>query len=201
MTVDDLERAQTVYEPLTQSVRRLIDTTIRTEVDTDTLTRAQGLIDEAARLLSGEVMPGSFGVRHTTDGRSFAWGNLAVGLRNPIAPPLLIHQDPTGSTRCDVDLGAAYEGPPGCVHGGMCALILDHMLGATAHRPGEPAFTGTITFRYLQPTRLGRLHATAWVDHHDRGKTYAIGHLADANGVTVEAEGVFIRPRPTTTHG
>jgi hypothetical protein len=26
-------------------------------------------------------------------------------------------------------------------------------------------------------------------------KTYAIGHLADADGVTVEAEGVFIQPR------
>ncbi|HEY7051115.1 MAG TPA: PaaI family thioesterase [Mycobacterium sp.] len=198
VTVDDFERDRLVYEPLTQSVRRLIDATIRTEIDRDTIARAHALIDEAADVLSRQIMPSSFGVRHMEDGRSFAWGNLAVGLRNPIAPPLVVTRDPTGSVRCDVDLGAAYEGPPGCVHGGMCALILDHLLGATAHRPGEPAFTGTITFRYLQPTQLGPLHAEARVDRHDGGKTYAIGHVADANGVTVEAEGVFIRPRPKT---
>jgi hypothetical protein len=26
-------------------------------------------------------------------------------------------------------------------------------------------------------------------------KTFAVGHIADANGITVEAEGVFIHPR------
>ncbi len=93
-------------------------------------------------------------------------------------------------------LGAAYEGPPGLVHGGVCALVLDHILGATAHRPGEPAFTGTLTLRYVAPTPLGALRAEAWVDRDDRGKTFAEGRLIDAAGtVTVQAEGIFIRPK------
>jgi len=44
-------------------------------------------------------------------------------------------------------------------------------------------------------TRLGDLHAEARITRSEGVKTYAVGHLADAEGVTVEAEGVFIQPR------
>ncbi len=42
---------------------------------------------------------------------------------------------------------------------------------------------------------LGRLHSEARVTHTDGFKTYAVGHIADATGITVEAEAVFIEPR------
>ncbi len=54
---------------------------------------------------------------------------------------------------------------------------------------------GTITVRYLRPTRLGALRAEARVERIDGSKTYATGHLSTVDGVTVEAEGVFITPR------
>jgi uncharacterized protein (TIGR00369 family) len=104
-----------------------------------------------------------------------------------------------GRVHTDIDLGAPYEGPPGHVHGGVAALVLDHVLGATAHRPGSPAFTGTLTLRYVRPTRRGRLRAEAWVDREEGSKTFAVGHISDADGVTVEAHGVFIRPRRDAT--
>jgi acyl-coenzyme A thioesterase PaaI-like protein len=116
-------------------------------------------------------------------------------VRNPVAPPLVIHRDDDGVVWTDVTLGAAYEGPPGHAHGGVCALILDHLLGATAHQPGRPAYTGTLTLRYMRPTPLGPLHARAHVDRIDGTKTFAIGHVADAEGITVTAEGVFITPK------
>ena len=72
------------------------------------------------------------------------------------------------------------------------ALILDHILGATAHKPGHPAYTGTLSLRYVRGTRLGELHAEARVVRLDGVKTFAVGHIADSEGVTVEAEGVFI---------
>jgi hypothetical protein len=50
-------------------------------------------------------------------------------------------------------------------------------------------------FRYVRATRLGRLHAEATTTHTEGVKTYAVGHLADDEGITVEAEGVFIQPR------
>ena len=47
-----------MYEPLTQSVRRLIDAAVRTETDSGTVVQAQALIDEATRLLSRRLVPG-----------------------------------------------------------------------------------------------------------------------------------------------
>ena len=47
----------------------------------------------------------------------------------------------------------------------------------------------------LRTTRLGNLRAEARIARTEGVKTYAVGHLADDEGITVEAEGVFIRPR------
>jgi acyl-coenzyme A thioesterase PaaI-like protein len=183
-------------EQLAQSVRRLIDATIRTKVDVETLAAVKNKIDWAAEQLSSSLMPGSFGVQQTSDGQSTALGNVVIGARNPVAPPLVVHHDADGLVWADFVLGAAYEGPPGHVHGGVCALILDHVLGATAHQPGKPAMTGTLTVRYLRETPLGRpLRAQAHVERIDGAKTFAVGYIADADDVTVQAEGVFIHPR------
>ena len=193
---DDAAARRAVYEPLATSVRRLIDITIRTEVDAPTVAAAMAKIDGAAAELSTRMTPGSFGVRQTDDGQSLAWGNVVIGVRNPVAPPLIIHHDADGSVWTEFNLGAAYEGPPGHVHGGVCALILDHVLGATAHKPGMPAVTGTLTMRYLRGTPLGPLRAEARVDRVEGVKTFAVGEILDAAGtVTVKSEGVFIHPR------
>jgi hypothetical protein len=39
------------------------------------------------------------------------------------------------------------------------------------------------------------LHAEARIVRTEGIKTFAVGHLADSDGVTVEAEGVFITPK------
>lgn len=176
---------------LADSVRRLIDATIRTQADAATLAAVKEKIDSATAELSAALMPGSFGVRQSDDGQPMAWGNVMIGLRNPVAPPLVIEHDPDGLASADFTLGAAYEGPPGHVHGGVCAMVLDHVLGATAHKPGRPAYTGTLSIRYLRGTPLGLLHAEARVDRVDGAKTFVVGHLSDAKGITVRAEGVF----------
>jgi acyl-coenzyme A thioesterase PaaI-like protein len=123
-----------------------------------------------------------------------AWGNVVIGVRNPVAPPLVIERSESGVSS-DFHLGAAYEGPPGHLHGGVAALVLDHVLGAAASGPQKPRLTGTITLRYLRITRLGNLHAEARIARTDGVKTFTAGHLADDDGITVEAEGVFIQPR------
>jgi acyl-coenzyme A thioesterase PaaI-like protein len=184
------------HERLTASVRQLIDATIRTEVDPTVIAAATAKIDAVTADLSDSLIPGSFGVQTTSDGRSIALGNVVIGQRNPVAPPLVVHHESDGAVHTDFMLGAAYEGPPGHVHGGVCALILDHVLGATAHMPGKPAVTGTLTLRYVRGTRLGRhLRAQAHVDRIDGTKTFAVGSITDSEGVTVEAEGIFIHPR------
>jgi acyl-coenzyme A thioesterase PaaI-like protein len=123
------------------------------------------------------------------------WGNPVIGMRNPIAPPLVLERTPDGVVYADFHLGAAFEGPPGHVHGGVSALVLDHVLGESASSAEHPRLTGTISLRYLRTTPLGDLHAEARIVRTDGIKTFAVGHLADADGVTVEAEGVFITPK------
>ena len=194
---DDAAALRAVYEPLANSVRKLIDITIRTEANAETVAAAVATIEDVAAKLSTSMTAGSFGVRTAEDGQSMAWGNVLIGVRNPVAPPLIIHHDADGSVWTEFELGAAYEGPPGHVHGGVCALVLDHVLGATAHQPGRPAVTGTLTIRYLRGTPLGRLRAEAHVDRSEGVKTFAVGRIYDAScQATVEAEGVFIFPKP-----
>lgn len=201
LTAADVERLRSVYEPLTQSVRDLIDATIRTEADAQAVTAARAEIDSATARLRSSQLDGPFGVRQVTDGDPMPWGNAVIGLRNPSAPPLVIRRVPGSPDNLDryvtsdFYLGAAFEGPPGHVHGGVSAMLLDHVLGDAVSTPGVHRLTGTITVRYRRLTPLGRLHAEARITHTDGFKTYATGHIADASGITVEAEGVFIEPR------
>jgi len=192
----DFSRLASVYGPMADSIRRLIDVSIRTQADPATVAAAISKIDGAADELSTSLQPGPFGVQHTPDGQSIAWGNAVIGLRNPIAPPLVVSEDPDGLVWSEFVLGAAYEGPPEHAHGGVCALILDHVLGAAAHRPGRPVYTGTLTLRYRRRTALGRpLRAQAHVERVEGVKAFVVGNLADDDGVTVEAEGIFIHPK------
>src|SRR5215510_3669659 len=120
----EVERLRAVYEPLAASVRELIDATIRTEVDADAVAAVRADIDAATARLRSTQCDGPFGVRFTTGGDRMAWGNPVIGIRNPIAPPLVIERDDAGGTFTDFVMGAPYEGPPGHVHGGMSALVL-----------------------------------------------------------------------------
>lgn len=192
----DYSQLESLYGPLAESIRRLVDVSIRTEADPMTVAAVKDKIDSAAAELGASAQLGTFGVQLTPDGQTIAWGNAVVGLRNPVAPPLMLHHEPDGLVWSEFVLGAPYEGPPEHVHGGVSALILDHVLGATAHRPGRPAYTGTLTLRYRRRTALGRqLRAQARIERTEGVKTFAVGHLADEDGVTVEAEGVFIHKR------
>lgn len=191
---EEVERLRGVFGPFTESVRELIDATIRTEVDADVVATAKAEIDAITARLRSAQLDGPFGVR-LSEGGQMPWGNPVIGLRNPIAPPLVIRRSADGGIHTDFHLGAAYEGPPGHVHGGVSALILDHVLGEAASSAQNPRLTGTISMRYLRTTPLGDLHAEARIVRTEGVKTFAVGHIADADGVTVEAEGVFITPK------
>lgn len=103
----------------------------------------------------------------------------------------MVESSPDGLHWAELTLGTSYEGPTRLVHGVMGALILDHVLGATANSVA-PSFTGTLTLRYRRGTPLGKLRAEARVDRTEGRKIIVLGTLSDAEGVTIEAEGIFI---------
>ena len=194
ISAEDYERIRSLHEPLAQAVRRLIEASIHTGADADTIHRARRAIDEVSETLESTPTDRPRTLRHADTGLPVAWVNPAVGRQNPVAPVITTHHQ-DGRLRSEFTLGPVYEGPPGLVHGGICALLLDQLLGEVAtNQLSMPKFTGTITLKYLRGTRLGALRAEAWVERTEGHKTYARGFLSDAEGPTVEAEGVFIMP-------
>ncbi len=196
MSADEHDRLAGVYGPLTDAVRELIDATIRTEADQDAISTARTAIQTATEALRSRQRDETEVVRYAVGGRPVVWSNAVIGLRNPIAPPLTIHHGDDGK-QCwsEFTLNGAYEGPPGLVHGGVCALVLDHVLGEAASEGlTKPLFTGTLTVRFVRGTPLGRLRAEAVVERTEGVKSFVAGHLSDAEGITVEAEGIFIKP-------
>jgi hypothetical protein len=195
MSAGEHDRLAALYGPLTDDVRELIQAALRTEAEQDAIDAARTAIQTATDALRSRQQGESQVVRYAVGGRPVVWSNAVIGLRNPIAPPLTIHHD--DGTRCwsDFTLNGAYEGPPGLVHGGVCALVLDHVLGEAASEGlTKPLFTGTITVRYVRGTPLGRLRAEAAVERTEGIKSFVSGHLSDAEGITAEAEGIFIQP-------
>jgi acyl-coenzyme A thioesterase PaaI-like protein len=123
--------------------------------------------------------------------------NPVNGRQNAIAPGLRIRGMPDGSVSGEVTLGLAYEGPPGCVHGGMSALLLDHLFGVANFWAGAVGPTAELTLKYERPTPLFTpLTLSARQESADGRKLRAAGTISAGGKVCVRAEGLFI-----VTHG
>ena len=195
ISAEEYDRERGRYAPLTDALRELVDVGLHTDVDAATVREALGHLEAATALLRQRVREERPVLRHAETGRPVTWSNPAVGLRNAISPPIVVEHDLAGRCWSEFTLGPVYEGPPGWVHGGVCALVLDQLLGEVASDSLTKArFTGTISLRYVRGTRLGPLRAEAFVERTEGAKTFARGYLMDDEGVTVEADGVFITP-------
>lgn len=195
LTDDELAHERRVYGALAASVRELADAVIRTTVDDAEVEAVRAEIEALTTRLRTSQLAGAFGIAVTPGGVVRAHGNAVVGLRNPVAPPLTITRERTGRASADATLGAAYEGPPGMVHGGVIALLLDQVAGEAASAGGRPGMTGSLTLHYRRPTALGPVHVEAQTVRSEGHKTWIEGHLATPDGVTAECEGLFILPR------
>ena len=192
----ELEQERVVFGGLADSVRALADASLRTTVPPEVATEVRAEIDRRTGRLAAEQIPGNFGVSLSSSGMVRGHGNAVVGLRNPVAVPLHIEKSEDGRAWSSFHLGALYEGPPGCVHGGVLALVLDQLLGEAGAAGGAPGMTGTLTLRYEQNTPLGDCSAEAWIDRVEGAKTFAMAELRRSDGeTTVRAEGIFILPR------
>lgn len=114
------------------------------------------------------------------------------GRANPLAPPLDIWSDGQNMYGA-VTFDAAYEGPPGCVHGGFVAAAFDELLGATQSLGGRPGMTGRLTVHYRSPTPLQtKLAFEARVVDVSGRKTRVHGTLHAGGTLCAEADALFI---------
>lgn len=118
-----------------------------------------------------------------------------IGPLNPVAPPFRFWTEGDhlrGSGR----FGSAHNGPPGGVHGGLVAALMDELLGVTGIMTGNHGFTGTLSVRYEALTPLDTdLDLHAWVERVDGRKSFIVGDIRVGDTVCARGEGVFIRPR------
>jgi len=96
-----------------------------------------------------------------------------------------------------VRFGSAYEGPPGCVHGGYVAAAFDEVLGLTQSLSGQVGMTANLSVNYRRPTPLHTdLRFEGRLDGISGRKVTTSGVLLAGGEVTAEASGLFITVTP-----
>jgi acyl-coenzyme A thioesterase PaaI-like protein len=121
-----------------------------------------------------------------------------IGRSNPLAPPIEMGAE-GDRVHGRVVFGSAYEGPPGCLHGGYVAAAFDEVLGFAQSLSGSPGMTGTLRVVYRSPTPLHEeLRFEAWVDRVEGRKIFTRSTLHAGERLCAEAEGIFISIVPAT---
>jgi len=181
---------------LASAMRQVIDRLVTSDApEAELKTAADALERYAARLATHprrRVPAGFSEVANAGDVAGFFDMSPLIGLSNPMAPPIELRVD-GGTVHGKVTFGAAYEGPPGHLHGGFVAAAFDEVLGFTQSLSGSPGMTGTLTIRYRKPTPLyTELRFEATIVRTEGRKIFTEGRVYAGELLTAEAEGLFI---------
>jgi acyl-coenzyme A thioesterase PaaI-like protein len=125
-----------------------------------------------------------------------------VGPANALAPPLVLAPraddgSDDGSVVVTATYGPPYEGPPGCVHGGMLAAAFDYVHAAATMAAGLPTLTGSLTVRYRRATPLHReVRYEGRIDRIEGRRVHVYATAIVDGEITCESEGVFVAVDP-----
>jgi acyl-coenzyme A thioesterase PaaI-like protein len=182
-------------ERLADALRRVNHQLVLTAATPEQLTRAAEGIEAVADSLAPVTPEWALSVPAflgSDDPHEYFPFSPQIGIYNALAPPVRVWID-DGVVRGRGNLGAAYEGPPGCVHGGIIASLFDELLGIANVTAGIGAMTGTLTVTYRSPTPLNRdLTFTARHVGAEGRKVRAEGTIHADGGLCAECTGVFI---------
>ena len=193
-------------ERLSAAARRVVDLVRRTSASGETAEQALAALERAADLLEPHADPGPWAQRTLAfegalapiggaprDFAAFFPYSPLIGPRNPLAPPAEF-EIRDGRVHGRVRFGAAYNGPPASVHGGVIAALFDELLGCANVANEVGGMTGTLRVRYVAPTPIGEeLRLEAWVDRVEGRKVFTRGTIHHGDTLSAEAEGVFVQ--------
>jgi acyl-coenzyme A thioesterase PaaI-like protein len=189
------ERAAAIE--ITEAMRVVMERVVATSAPADAMRAAAEKLHEVERLLDGyphgRTYYGSGESSLAGDPGAFFDHSPVAGLANPLAPPLHLRVEGDEIVG-EVRWGSAYEGAPGCVHGGYVLAAFDEVLGLAQDLGGQPGMTGTLTTKFRKPTPLHKdLRFVARITSIEGRKTFTTGELYDAEGTLLaEADAVFI---------
>lgn len=181
---------------LATAVRHVVHRLVQIDAPDEVIAQAADAI-EAVRDLLGEHHQRSMyeGFAEAANAGSpfgFFDHSPVLGRANALAPPVelwLEGEELLGK----VTFGAAYEGPPGCVHGGFIAAAFDEVLGSAQSLSGKPGMTGRLTIHYRSPTPLHQeLRFTARLESVCGRKILTKGELWAGDVLCAEGEGLFV---------
>ncbi|MDI2131935.1 PaaI family thioesterase [Yinghuangia seranimata] len=193
---------------LADAVRELVEATVVTDVDAAARSEAAELVARATELLRAAQRPKDAVVqlvRHD-NGRFEHLTQAGSGRLNPQAarvefldlptPPPAGAEPVPVEIRGRVTLRAQHGGPPGRVHGGVVATILDQLLGVAASASGPAGFTAGLDIRFRRATPYDvPLELSARFDRREGRKTFTTGEIRADGVVTAEATAVFVSDR------
>ncbi len=183
---------------LAEAVRELMHCLAATDAPAEELLAIAQQVRTSARRFSGQPImqnpPGVAEMSLAGGMEVFRDRSPMVGKANPLAPPATLAPDPERQeVHGDVFFGAAYQGAPGCVHGGFVAAIFDEALGMATVFSGKPGMTAWIKVSYRKPTPLETpLRIVARMDEMDGRKIRASAELFAEDLLVAEADGLFI---------
>jgi acyl-coenzyme A thioesterase PaaI-like protein len=186
---------------LASAARRVIAELTSSSASSEAFEEARDLVERAADVLAAREHDRTYQgaeaslVERVAD-PSFLDFSPLIGPLNPLAPPVrLVVEDNT--VVGTVEFGSAYEGAPGCVHGGFVAAAFDEVLGMTQSLGGPPGMTGRLEVSYRSPTPLHRaLRFVGRVDRVDGRKLYTSATLHHGDTLCAESFGLFISVKP-----
>lgn len=181
---------------LSEAVRGVLHRLVQTSAPVELIAQAADEVEQVvATLAEHRKAPTYEGFAESANaGEPFAFFDHSpmLGRANPLAPPIELWLE-EGRILGRATFGAAYEGPPGCVHGGFVAAAFDEVLGSTQSLSGAPGMTGRLTVHYRSPTPLHtELRFEGTLDRVDGRKIHTKGRLWAGDVLCAEAEALFI---------
>lgn len=179
------------------AVRRVISGLVGADADEGALRDAAERLEAVASVFDSttprSMYEGFAESANSGDPHGFFDHSPMLGRANPLAPPLLLRMVDDRTMEGTGVFSAAYEGPPGCVHGGYIAAAFDEVLGSAQSLSGQPGMTGELKVSYRSPTPLHEeLRFVGRFDRVDGRKIYTTGTLHAGDRLCAEATGLFI---------
>jgi hypothetical protein len=189
---------------IAEELRVVCDELLATSAPVEELERTRVIVSQAISLLKSR--PHSHDYVGPSEGslapmNSFLDRSPIIGAINPLSVPMRMDIEGDGGINSTVVgyalFPAAYEGPPGCVHGGFIAAYFDEVLGMTQSLSGNPGMTVNLTVDYRAPTPLKQpVIFRGRVVSIDGRKISVAGTLHHGETLCAEAKGLFVSMRP-----
>ena len=190
---------------LAAAMRAVIEELATSSAGDEAFVEARALVQQAATLLVGREHARGYSqaeaslAEHQAD-PSFLDFSPFIGGLNPLAPPIEMRSTGEGLDAVvtgTVAYGSAYEGPPGCVHGGFIAAGFDEVLGFVQSMSGQPGMTANLQIDYRSPTPLHRpLRFVGRIDRIEGRKIFTEATLHHGDTLCAQARGLFVSMKP-----